>query len=109
MPTVKDVVGRHTFVGSAKCSACARRVLNLIYLRIYSKCNRVKSVNEGTMIESEETDIEEITVWVCMNNNRFVKRVIVVIYSLNIYRSLINHNGTLLIKLHNLSLNFKSN
>ena len=46
-PTVKDVVGRRTFVGSAKCSACARRVLNLIYLRIYPKCNRVKSVNEG--------------------------------------------------------------
>jgi len=31
------------------------------------------------MIESEETDIEEITVWVCMNNNRFGKRVIVVV------------------------------
>ena len=34
---------------------------------------------KGTMIESEETDIEEITVWVCMNNNRFGKRVIVVV------------------------------
>ena len=31
------------------------------------------------MIESEETDIEEITVWVCMNNNRFGKRVIMVV------------------------------
>ena len=37
-------------------------------------------MNEGnkTMIESEETELEEITVPACMNNNRFGKRVIMV-------------------------------